>query len=135
VSDADVEFVRRSMEKWLRNDRDAAMADWAEDATMNAPKEWPEPAASTNRQEVRAVFDGFDDAFGPEWPTQLTVDAVRDVGAGRILVEFGWKTSGVSSGVELFQEIAGIYTVTNGKISHGDFFTSHEQGRRAAGLE
>lgn len=134
MSEADVEFVRQTMVHWLRNDRDRAMEDWVEDSTMTAPEEWPENAGAANRDEVRAVFDGFDEAFGADWPTHLTVESLTDAGDGRVLVEFGWKTSGLSSGVQLFQQMAGIYTVRDGKIAHAAFFLSLEQGRKAAGL-
>ena len=102
---------------------------------MNAPKEWPEAASSTGLDQVRAVFDGFDDAFGPDWPTHMHVAQLEDLGDGRVLAEFDLKVSGVSSGAAVDQEITGIYHVTKGKITHADFFTSHEEGRRAAGLE
>jgi ketosteroid isomerase-like protein len=135
VSKADVELVRHVVELWQQNEREQAWAGWAEDATMNAPKEWPEAASSKGLDEVRAVFNGFDDAFGPEWPTDLTVARVEDVGGGRVLVEYDWMASGASSGASVFQEIAGIYHVTDGRVTHADFFISHDEGRKAAGID
>jgi ketosteroid isomerase-like protein len=135
MSEADVAHVRRAQETWIRNERDAAMELWAKDATMNAPGEWPEVASSEGIEQIRAVFDGFDEALGPEWPTQMEIQRLEDLGDGRVLMEMGWKASGASSGVTLFQELASIYTVTDGKVSHADFFMSHEEGRRAAGNE
>jgi ketosteroid isomerase-like protein len=135
MSEADVELVRRAQETWIRNERDAAMELWAKDATTNAPKEWPEVASSEGIEQIRAVFDGFDDALGSDWPTQIEIQRLEDLGEGRVLMEIGWNASGASSGVTLFQEIAGIYTVTDGKISHADFFLSHAEAREAAGLE
>ncbi|MGH2955481.1 MAG: nuclear transport factor 2 family protein [Solirubrobacterales bacterium] len=133
MSEADAEHVRRTQEAWIRNERDAAMTGWSEDATVSPPKEWPEVASRKGRDQIRTVFDDFDEALGPEWPTQLTIERAEDLGGGRVLLEYGWNPSGASSGVPLFQEIAGIYTVTDGKISHADFFISREEGRRAAG--
>jgi ketosteroid isomerase-like protein len=135
VSEADVELVRRAQERWIRNERDATMEFWARDATMNAPKEWPEVARSEGIERIRAVFDGFDDALSPEWPTQMEIQRLEDLCDGRVLMELGWNASGVSSGISVFQEIAGIYTVTDGKIYHADFFTSHKEARKGAGLE
>ena len=135
MSEADVEHVRQTLERWTRNDREAAWAGWAEDATTNAPKEWPEAASSKGLDQVRAVFDGFDEAFGPEWPTHMTIERIADVGGGRVLVEFDWKPSGASSGISVDQPITGIYTVAGGRIVHADFFLSHEEARKATGLE
>jgi ketosteroid isomerase-like protein len=135
MSEADVAQVRRAQETWIRNERDAAMELWAKDATMNAPKEWPEVASSEGIEQIRAVFDGFDEALGPEWPTRMEIQRIEDLGGGQVLMEMGWNISGASSGVTLFQETAGIYSVTDGKISHADFFISREEARRAAGLE
>jgi ketosteroid isomerase-like protein len=133
VSEA-LEVVRQNMDMWLRNEREAALACWAEDASITSPENWPEAGSSTGVDEVRAVFDGFDDAFGPEWPTQMTIPRIEEAADGRVLVEFDWKPSGASSGISMDLQIAGVYTVNDGKITDANFFTSHEEGRRAAGL-
>jgi ketosteroid isomerase-like protein len=135
MSEADVELVRRAVEAFSRNDRDATWALWAEDATSDSPKEWPEAGVSNGLEEVRAVFDGFDEAFGPDWPLELEILGIRDVGDGRVLVEYDWHASGASSGAAVDQEIAALYAVADGKIKHGAFFISHEQGRQEAGIE
>ena len=134
MSEADVERVRRAQETWIRNDRDATMEMWAADATTNAPKEWPEVASMEGIDRIRALFDGFDDVLGPDWPTQMEIQRVEDLGGGRVLMEMGWNATGASSGATFFQELAGIYTVTDDRISHADFFMSHAEARRAAGL-
>jgi ketosteroid isomerase-like protein len=135
MSHADVEIVRQAVEAFSRNDREATWRLWAEDATMNSPAEWPEVTASDGLDEVRGVFDGFDEAFGPEWPLELKANRLVDAGDGRVLVEYVWTPSGASSGAAVSGEIAGIYHVADGKIAHGDFFMSHEQARKEAGTE
>lgn len=130
-----VERVRLAIELWQRNDRDANWSLYAEDATMNAPRDWPETGSYAGRDEIRAVFDGFDDAFGSDWPKDIGIKRIDDLGGGRVLVEYDWSPSGVSSGASVAGEIAGIFTVTGDKITHIDFFTSFEEARRAAGIE
>jgi len=134
VSEEDVDVVRTAVETFGRNDRDESWALWAEDATAEPPPEWPEAGTNNGLQEIRAAFDGFDDAFGPDWPLDLKVVGIEDAGGGRVLVTQEWDTSGASSGVTVNGEIAGVYTVTDGLISHGAYFTSHDEGRKAAGL-
>jgi len=135
MSEADVALVRQAVESFGRNDRDSAWGLWAADGTMNAPKEWPEAASSTGLDQIRRVFDGFDEAFGPNWPRDMTAKRFTDSGGGRVLVEYDWRPSGAASGASVDQQISGVYTVRDGRIIHADFFTSHEEGRKAAGLE
>ena len=135
MSKEDVDLVRKSVEAFGRNDRDGALALWAEDATTAAPPDWPEAGESKGREEIRAVFDGFDDAFGPDWPLDLTIVRIEDAGGGRILVTQDWDTSGASSGATVSGEIAAVFTVRDGLIRHGVYFTSHDEGRKEAGLQ
>jgi ketosteroid isomerase-like protein len=134
MSEADIEFVRRAVEAFGRNDREATWAMWAQDATADSPKEWPETGVSNGIEEIRAVFDGFDEAFGPDWPLDLDLVRFVDAGDGRVLVEYIWHASGASSGAAVDQEIACVYTVADGKVRHGAFFTSHAGGRKEAGI-
>ncbi|MGH2980682.1 MAG: hypothetical protein ACRDKV_01385 [Solirubrobacterales bacterium] len=110
MGEADVDYVRETMELFLSNDRDAAWARWAQDCVAVSPPEWPEAGATEGRVEVRAIFDGFDDAFGADWPTSMRLERVEDAGGGRVLVELGWTTSGVSSGATVEQPMSGIFT-------------------------
>ena len=134
VSAADVEFVRERVELFFRNERDAAMARWAEDCISIPPAQWPESERAEGRDAVRAVFDGFDEAFGHDWPTQMEISRIEDAGDGQVLLEFAWNPSGISSGIPLDQAITAVYTVRDGKIAKGEFFMSYEEGRKAAGL-
>jgi ketosteroid isomerase-like protein len=135
VSDTHVELVRKAVEAFARNDRDEAWAMWADDATTIAPKEWPEARGGSDLGEIRETFDTFDEAFGPDWPKDLTVERVEDLGGGRVLVEQDWNPSGVSSGAAVSGEIASLFTVADGKITHAVFFMSHVEARKEAGLQ
>ena len=135
MSDADVEFVREAVELFNGNHRDAAFARWSHDCVVVSPPEWPEAGTTEGREEVKALFDGFDEAFGPEWPASMTIEQIVDAGGGRVLVEYGWNPSGVSSGVPVDQPLSAVYTVEGGEIVRGDFFLGHQGGREAAGMQ
>jgi ketosteroid isomerase-like protein len=134
VSDADVEFVREALDLFISNDRDAAFARWSQDCVAVPPPEWPELGIAEGREEVRAVFQGFDEAFGPDWPTRMKIERIVDVGEGRVFAELAWRPSGATSGAPVDQPLSHIYTVKNGAIVRGDFFLGYEPGREAAGL-
>jgi ketosteroid isomerase-like protein len=135
VSEADVTCVREAAEMFLRNDRDAALARWAEDCVSIAPEEWPEARTTESREQAKALFESFDEAFGPDWPTQMRIEQVEDAGGGRVLATFHWTASGVSSGAAVEGELSGIYTVKDDEIVHVEWFLGHEKGRKAAGLD
>jgi ketosteroid isomerase-like protein len=135
VSDADVEFVRETLEVFIRNDRDAAFTRWSQDCVAMSPPEWPEAGETEGREEAKALFEGFDEAFGPDWPTRMTIERIVETGDGRVLVELGFRPSGVSSGAPVDQPMSAVYTVKGGEIVRADFFLGHQGGREAAGMQ
>ena len=135
MSDADVEFVREALELFIGNDRDATFARWSDDCVAVSPAEWPEAGTTEGRDEVRALFDGFDEAFGPDWPTHMKIERIVDLGGGRVFAELLWRPSGASSGAPVDQPLSHIYTVKNGEVVRGEFFLGYERGREAAGLD
>jgi ketosteroid isomerase-like protein len=131
---ADVATVRESFDLFLSGDVDGAWSKWSRDAVGVSAPEWPERGVAEGLDEVIATFDGWEEAFGPDWPTRLRVDDYRDAGEGRILVEMSFASTGAGSGAPVQEQLSGIYTVRNGEIVKGQFFIGHEAGRRAAGL-
>jgi ketosteroid isomerase-like protein len=133
MSDAE-DLVRQAVELFMAGRTDEAWATWADDAIGFPPKDWPEASKMEGRDEIRERFESFGDAFGPEWARRLSIEQVTDAGEGRVLVEFDWEPRGIESGLTIEQPLAGLYTVRDGRIVRGDFFTTHEEARRAAGL-
>ena len=135
MSAEDLELVRRSFELFIGGERDAAWALWSEDCIGIPPRDWPEAGPFRGRENLRSAFDGWSSAFGPDWFTHATVRDVHDLGEGRFLIELGFKTSGIESGIPIDQELASIFTVRGGELVKGEFFMSIAEAREAAGIK
>ena len=135
MSEADVELVTGTLALFSEGRREEAYARLAQDVVGETPPEWPEPGPYEGRAGIRQMFGAWDAAFGRDWPTQLFIDRVTDVGDGRVLLEFTLDTRGAASGLPLDQPLAGIYTVREEQIVHAQFYIGRDQARRDAGLE
>jgi ketosteroid isomerase-like protein len=135
MSDQPVSVVRESFEAFVSGDVEGGWSKWSDDAISVSAPEWPERGVAEGLDEVIAGFDGWVVAFGPDWSQRLQLDGLRDAGDGRVLVEMSFASAGIGSGAPVRQELSGIYTVRGGQIVRGEFFMSHEAGRRAAGLD
>jgi ketosteroid isomerase-like protein len=134
MGEEEVALARRSIELWIGGERDAAWALWSEDCVGYPPRDWPEPGPFRGREELREVFNSWNIAFGEDWTTHMAIKEIRDLGEGRVLLEFEFATSGVESGLPVDQELASIFTVRDGKIVRADYFMDHEEARLAAGV-
>jgi ketosteroid isomerase-like protein len=134
VSEEDVALVRRILELFIAGDRDQAWSWWAEDAVGIPPRDWPEVGELQGREAIRRQFEGWNAVFGPEWTRSMRIESARDLGEGRVLVELGFETAGLESGVPLNEELASIYTVRDGIVVRGEFFMSWGEARAAAGV-
>jgi ketosteroid isomerase-like protein len=135
VSEEDVALARKSIDLWVAGDRDAAWALWSEDCVGYPPRDWPEPGPFRGRQALRDVFNSWNVAFGEDWTSHMTVENIHDLGEGRVLLEFGFKTSGVESGLPVDQKLASIFTVRDAELVRADYFMTHEEARKAAGVK
>jgi ketosteroid isomerase-like protein len=135
MSAEDIELARRSIDLWIAGERDAAWALWSEDCVGYPPRDWPEPGPFKGREQLREVFNSWNVAFGEDWTTHMSVENIRDLGDGRVLLEFGFATSGVESGLPVDQKLAAIFTVRDDELVRADYFMNHEEARKAAGLE
>jgi ketosteroid isomerase-like protein len=135
VSEEDVALARRSIDLFIEGDRDAAWSLWSEDCVGYPPADWPEPGPYNGREALRDAFNSWNVAFGEEWTSHMTVEGVTDLGEGRVLLEMGFETSGVESGLPVDQKLATIFTVRDGKLVRADYFMNHEEARKAAGIE
>ncbi len=80
-------------------------------------------------------FNSWNVAFGEDWTSHMTVEEMTDLGDGRVLLQMGFASSGVESGLPVDQKLASIFTARDGKLVRADYFMNHEEARRAAGLE
>src|SRR5262245_55962748 len=117
MGEEEVALVRRSLEVFISGDRDAGWSFWADDAVGIPPADWPEGGELRGRDAIRRQFDGWNAVFGEEWTRSMRIEALRDLGDGRILAELGFESTGAGSGVRLAdQELAAIYTVRGEEI-------------------
>lgn len=135
VSEKDVALARKAMDLWIAGERDAAWDLWSEDCVGYPPADWPEPGPFHGRGALRDIFNTWNVAFGEDWTSHMTVEEMTDLGEGRVLLEMGFAASGVESGLPVDQELAQIFTVSDGQLVRADYFMSHEDARKAAGLE
>ena len=127
--------ARRANELFIAGDLDGAWGLWSEDCVGIRPRDWPERGPWQGPEELRGAFESWDVAFGPDWTHHLTVREMTDLGDGRILNEYEFKASGIESGIPIDQELAAITTVRDGRLVRGEYFMTHGEARRAAGLE
>lgn len=126
---------RRATDLFVAGDRDEAWGLWSDDCVGIPPTDWPEPGPFRGREQNRDVFNSWNVAFGPDWTSHLEVREMSDLGDGRVLVEFEFRASGVESGLPIDQELAVIYTISEGQIVKGEYFMDWAEAKRAAGVE
>ena len=120
MSAEDLELVRRSFELFIGGERDAAWALWSEDCIGIPPRDWPEAGPfEVARTSARPSMAGAPPSV-PIGSRTPTVRDVHDLGEGRFLIELGFKTSGIESGIPIDQELASIFTVRGGELVKGD---------------
>ena len=127
--------VRRANELFIAGRLEEAFALWSPDGIGIPPLDWPERGPWNGTAEMQRAFKSWSAAFGADWTTHLAVRRELETEDGRILTEYEFKTSGTESGIPVDQELAGIYTVHDGRMVRGEYFMSHGDARRAAGLE
>jgi ketosteroid isomerase-like protein len=135
MGEAEMTLMRRANEPLVGGELREAFALWSEDGIGIPRRDWPERGPWNGPAELQRAFEGWSAAFGADWMTHLVVSRQVEMEDGRILSEYGFKTSGSESGVPVDQELAGIYMVERGRLVKGEFFVSHLDARRAAGLQ
>ena len=127
-------LVRRANDLFIAGELDAAWALWSDDCVGIPPRDWPERGPWHGPDQLRAAFESWDVAFGADWTRHLEVREMTDLGEGRILSVYEFKTSGIESGIPIDEELAAIMTVRDGQIVKGEYFMDHDEARKAAGL-
>jgi ketosteroid isomerase-like protein len=132
MSEENVEMARRAYEAFNRGDYEGSVASFAPDfefissgaipgveGVYRGPEEY-------RRQVVERFGDEFDD-FG--------ADVHEFIDAGdQVLTSLTFRGRGKQSGVESRWNTWHLWTVRNGRIVHGQGFTSRDEALEAAGL-
>jgi ketosteroid isomerase-like protein len=127
--------VRHANELFISGRLEEAFGLWSDDAVGIPPADWPERGPWRGPEELRRAFESWDAAFGANWTEHLSVSALIELDDGRQLSEYVFKASGTESGIPVDEQLAGIYTVRDGRMVRGEFFMSHTDARAAVGIE
>jgi ketosteroid isomerase-like protein len=127
-------IVSRLLEAYLEGRKDEALQLLAEDVVFYADPSWPEVGSLRGPRTVLAQFDQWDEVFGSDWRRSITIELLKELPDGRVLVENKLAASGAASGVPFEQEFASIYTLRDGLVAEAHLFLSWARARDAARL-
>ena len=123
--------VRRSADAWNQTDWEALQAIYAAEVVVVAPREWPEAEGARGWEQWRVQIERLKESWAIE---RIEVDEIRAVPDGRVFARFSWVASGRASGTPTVVPLAGVYTVTGGRIKRVEFFLNLDAALEAAGL-
>lgn len=125
------EIVRRMLEAFNKDgfSADVSLAFFDADAVFEEPPEQPAPRTARGRNEVREVFNKFDQA----WETHRSeIEELREVDDDRVLV-LGVDHFRGRDGIEIDQPSAAIFTFRDGKVIRMQAFWNRETAVKVAG--
>ena len=130
MSQRNVEIVRAAFDAWNRDDRDALVALWDEEAEFYPLRAQLEGRAYHGPEGLRR----FMVELAEEWDeVRFEVEEIRD--AGEQMVGFGrFRARGRASGVELDVPLGLIGVVRNERVAYARFFSDPADALKAAGL-
>jgi ketosteroid isomerase-like protein len=135
MSQENVDFIRRQLEDWQRDDLDAFLAkvhsnvQWH--AVLERLVEGPE-AVYRGHDGVRQLWHTYRtelDSF------EVEAEEIRDAGDDRVVLLGRIRWRGVSSGVPSESPFSMVITVRDGKMFYSVDYLSHTEALKAAGLE
>ena len=130
MSQENVEVVRAGIDAWNAGDMDIWSSFLAPDVTWRPTPDWPEPGPYVGREAVMLQARQLRETSHGD-----TVEPVTDFlhTGDRVVVRFVWR--GRSRGPDLNIEMSCVHTVRGGKLTAFDYFWSHDEALKAAGLE
>jgi len=129
MSRENVELVRRHFEAANRRDFETVMASYAEDVELVVPESALLAGTYSGRDAVLRFFGDWFRAFGdgPTFELHELVDA-----GDAVVVNAHATARGARSGVELGADYFYVYRLTEGKISHVQFYDDWPEALEAA---
>jgi ketosteroid isomerase-like protein len=131
MSEENMEIVRRFVDAFVRRDRDAYLALLDPEFEGFPPSEWPESAPVRGRE---AAWD-----FGLELEAPWEVGAYEipeliEAGKGQVVMGGPREVRGKTSGVEVKQDVWGVFSFRGGRIVRIEWFMDRAAALEAAGL-
>jgi ketosteroid isomerase-like protein len=131
MSQENVEVVRRFLDAFVRRDREAFLALLDPEFEGLPPSEWPESAPVRGREAA------WDFGLELEEPWQVggyEITELIEAGSDRTVMGSTRDVRGKTSGVEVKQEIWGVFTFRSGRIVRIEWFSDRSEALEAAGL-
>ena len=127
------EVVRLHFERFNAGDLDGLIELFAEDAVVETDNRFPEGGVFAGRAALRRLYEGFDEGWEGGSVAEITqlTEAPGDV----VLVDFVWRGIGDASGIDTRNEICGLWSVRDDKITRVRYFFERDEALEAARLE
>ena len=127
-----VEIVERLFSGWNDGDPDRFMEPYAKDVVLETPPNFPEGGTITGYDSVKDFFVSLREGW--ESGSSVTVNEIKPLADDQVLVEFTWRGTGESSGVEAHLDTLALFSVRGGEVTRARYFFDRAEGLRAAGL-
>jgi ketosteroid isomerase-like protein len=132
VPESDVELVERAFALLHSDSYERALDLVDERFEMTTTSEVAsEPDVYRGHEGIRRWWESFLEVMDY---VALDAKSLQAAGQGRVIVEFAIRARGSRSGIETAQPATAIATVSDGKLTGLEFFTSLELAREAAGV-
>jgi len=132
ASQEKVEAVRRSWEAFNRGDLDAFLADTVDDLEFEEDPSFPEAGVYRGHEEVRSYIEAFQEQMVDH---RFEVEDLRDLGHDRVLALLRESAKGATSGLEVQQRPAFVYTFRGDCVARVRAYLDRAEALRDLGLE
>ena len=126
------ELVRLHFALFNSRNLDALIGLFAEDAVVETDRRFPEGGVFEGRAALRRLYEGFHEGWEGGSIGEITrmTEAPGDV----VLVDFLWRGTGDASRIETRNEISGLWSIRDGRITRVRYFFERDEALEAAGL-
>jgi ketosteroid isomerase-like protein len=133
MSQENIEVIRSAFDDFNSRDWESWEVLHHADLVVIPMKDWPdwpeaEPVYGNEAWLKRVLL-----LLEPWHDQRLEIDALRTTG-DLVVVNLRWVATGRESDIEVDIPLAGVYTITGGKIARIEFFRDPNEALEAAGL-
>ncbi len=133
MSEENVELIRRTFDDFNSRDWESWEALHHSDMVVIPMKDWPDWPEAQPVDGNEAWLERVLMLLEPWHEQRLEIDALRTTG-DLVVVNLRWVATGRESEIEVDMPLAGVYTITDGKIARIEFFRDPNEALEAAGL-
>jgi ketosteroid isomerase-like protein len=125
-----IAVVRRLMDAYQRDDLKAQLAALDPDVELVEWPAGPDPATYRGHAGIVRARESWSEAWEAlSWEINEMID-----GGDRVFVAVQMKAKGRGSSIEVDAETYAVFTLRDGIVTKGQFFTERQQALEAAGL-